>query len=252
MDNTKRDVKKLRPIIVNDEIDLIAVWERIRNRWIVIVLFALIGAVSGILIGRMLPEKYEANAVLMFPAVWEVSPDVSLRIVENYVEKMEYDGVSISVSFYGESKYIEIDGTGSSAAEIKRVLYDVKEAIAKDKDIVAYREKSLQILNENKLNLENQLEDAYSKKDLYDTLVESGQSDVILGSNPIEINETIVTLEEKRSQINSDIEKSDSLQWSVSPSSSEKNVQLSWKLLVIAGIFMGGAMGCFVAIIKRS
>ncbi|HQF36146.1 MAG TPA: Wzz/FepE/Etk N-terminal domain-containing protein [Candidatus Dojkabacteria bacterium] len=248
----KEEKPKLRPIIVNDEIDLIAVWERIRTRWIMIFLFILIGAVSGMLIGRILPEKYDANAVLMFPSVWEISPDVSLRIVENYVEKMEYDGVAISVKFYGENKFIEIDGTGSSVGEVKRVLYDVKEAIATDKDIAAYRDKSLKIIYENKLNLENQLEDAYAKKDMYDMLVESGQSDVILGSNPIEINETIVNLEEKRSKINADIDKSDSVQWSVSPSSSEKNVQISWKVVTVIGLFMGGTLGVFVAILKRS
>lgn len=251
MDNTKRDVKKLRPIIVNDEIDLIAVWERIKIGWVLIVVFALLGTGLGVVVGKLLPEKYEVTAVLTFPKTWNVSPDVSMSIVENYVESMEYEEVSLKAEFYGVDKHIKLIGEGSSVDEIKRVLYDIKGAIDTDNDVVLYRDESMRLLTDNKAKLEEQLTDAYAKKELYDTLIEGGESSVIIGSNPIEINETIVLLEEKNSLLNQDISRSNSVQWGVSPSSSEKNVQISWKLLAIAGLFMGGTMGGFVAVVKK-
>lgn len=251
MAGTKKENKKLKPIIVNDEIDLIAVWERVRMGWVLIVIFALLGMGLGVVVGKMLPEQYEVTAVLTFPKVWNVSPDVSMKIVDNYVEKMEYEGVALKAEFYGIDKNIKLTGKGSSVDEIKRVLYDIKGAIDADGDVVAYRDESVKLLLSNKTNLDAQLADAYQKKDLYDALVKEGESAVILGSNPIEINETIVLLEEKRSEIDLDMNRSDSVQWGVSPSSSEKNVQISWKLLAIAGLFMGGALGFFVAVVRK-
>lgn len=251
MAGTKKENKKLRPIIVSDEIDLIAVWERIKLNWMLVVIFTVLGTLLGGIVGNLLPEQYEVSAVITVPKIWNVSPDVSMEIVENYVEKMEYEGVALKAEFYGVDKHIRLIGKGSSVNEIKRVLYDIKGAIDSDGDVVAYRDESMKLLTDNKNKLEEQLLDAYSKKDLYDSLVKDGESAVILGSNPIEINETIVLLEEKHSQLNLDMNRSDSVQWGVSPSSSEKNVQISWKLLAIVGVFMGGALGFFVAVVRK-
>lgn len=249
--NTKKNNHKMRPIIINDEIDLIAVWERIKMGWKLIIIGAILGAVLFGIVGMSLPEKYEVVAIIQVPVSWNISSDISKQIVESYVEMDDYDGALVQTEIYGADKHIKLSAKGRDINELKRVLYDIKEDVDKDLDIIKYREQALNSLEKNREAISSQLEDAYEKKEIYDKLIADGESALIIGSNPVEINETIVNLEERLSLIEEDIEKGQMLNWGVSPKSNEKNIQVSPKILLVVGTLLGSFLSSTVVILKK-
>ncbi|MBN1374356.1 hypothetical protein JW962_03440 [Candidatus Dojkabacteria bacterium] len=252
---------KLRPLIVNDEIDLIAVWQRIQKGWVTILLCAILLGGVGAVGATMLPEKYEVSAIMQVPYSWGVTPDVVTEIIDKYVESSEF-------AEKGSVSYSILKGTTSSSAIVPRfqilfttkakdiksgeqLLEDVLKGLQSNDDLGVYANMAVTRLKDNLDAIEIQLADAYEKQAMFDALIAQGDSSVIVGSNPVEINESILDLVESRSELADSVALDSDVYWAVSPNSNGNNVQLSSLILGAVGAFLGAGVGFVMVLFKK-
>lgn len=249
----KKDVE-LRPLIVDDEIDLIALWQRVKLGWYWIVGGAiLLGILLGV-VGFYLPEKYEVEGVISVPESWNLSSEVTLRIVNNYTQLEEYEDSSIEVKILNnkENSPYEVLLT-QNVAEVnqgKENLRDLLKGLQMDADFNSVSEKSIGDLELELKTVEAQLEDAYEKKDKFNEII--GTKDTLYFQfNPLEMESLITELDGKKISLERNIEESRELSWSMSPSTDYENQQISTRILVVAGLFLGAGLGGIVALVKN-
>jgi len=249
--------KKLRPMIANDEIDLVAVWERVQRGWLVLVIVTTFGLLAGYGIGSQLPPEYEVKSVINVSPDWSISSDTFITIVDRYVQSEEFSDIgTIEHVLLNQndatpvillSSSIKVKDQDEGIAELTSLINELN----KDVNIISVRERALSKLETKKTVLDEQLIDAYQKKEAFDKLLKSDNSSVIIGANPVEINQTIVALETQLADLQNKIDLSQGLYWGVSPASDGQNVQISSMILSVVGLFVGGMLGLVYVVAKK-
>lgn len=252
---------KILPIIVDDEIDLLAIWQRIKLSWIIIVICTLLMSCIAGIVSYLMPPKYDVTGTLSIPASWNMSSDAALMIVQNLADSKKYsDRAEINISLIATKteiknelyeKQVLVKTSGKDIDSLKSIFSEFLTDLTNDQNMQEARELAYNEVNNKMAILDTQLSDTYRKKQQYEDMLTKCDASLILGYNPAEINDTLLELENQKADYDTTLDTGIDIKWAVSPTSSGLNTNPSVVIVTIAGGFLGMMAGCAVAIFRK-
>lgn len=248
----------MRPLITEDEIDLIAVWERFKSYWYVIVVTTLIISLIGAFVAYKLPPKYIVTTSIRVPSSWDISTNGIASIITNISNKPEYStngNIKVVVvpvpADQKDTRMINISLTTKDISKSQESLSQMINEVNSTVETKRLSENAVNKLNQQLNIYIQQIDDAYQKQKIITDMLNNKTTSPVIISDPLQINESIVALEKEKIELENKILTGKKLIYEYGPLSDGNNTQISIKIVLLFSIIAGLGIGSFITLLIK-